>query len=117
MRQIFRMAIVLLTATTLAACSQLTTQEVFADFEQLYCQTEAKCNEFSERDWAKYEQKRAKLENELSKFEYTNTEKITIGRLKVKHAGLTLQNKAQKAGQHIEAAANEVANAVKAINE
>lgn len=113
MKQIFRLAAVLLAVAAFAACSQRTKEEVLADFEQLYVQTESKCSDFSAKDWDKYEKKCKALETELAKFEFTNSEKLTINRLRVKHAGLSLQAKAQRAGESIKEAASEVSDAVK----
>lgn len=113
MKQIFRLAAVLLAVAAFAACSQRTKEEVLADFEQLYVQTESKCSDFSTKDWDKYEKKCKALETELSKFEFTNSEKLTLNRLRVKHATLKAESKVKQAGESIKEAAGEVSDIVK----
>ncbi|MCR5361966.1 MAG: hypothetical protein K6E73_08150 [Bacteroidales bacterium] len=114
MKQIFRLATVLLAIAAFAACSQTRTkQDVMADFEQLYVKTESSHSDFDSKDWQKYEKKLDELEAELSKFDFTASERITLNRLRVKHATLKAESKVKQAGESIKEAASEVSDIVK----
>ena len=102
----------MLAVVALTACSR-TKEKALSDFEALYSQTSAKCDNYSVSDWKKYEKDLKEIEADLDKFEYTSAERITIGKLKVKHAALSLKGKAKVAGESVKDAAKEVSDIVK----
>ena len=117
MKNLFRMAALLLIVAALAACTR-TKEAALADMEELYNKTSAKCSQYTAKDWSRFEKELQDIEADLAKYELSAQEKIQLGKLRVKCAALSVQGKAVQAKEAAADAAEDVSKAAKkAANE
>ena len=116
MKNLFRMAALLLTFAALSACTR-TKEAALADMEELYNKTSAKCSQYTAKDWSRFEKKLQDIEADLAKYELSAQEKIQLGKLRVKCAALSVQGKAIQAKEAAADAAEDISKAASEISD